>query len=269
MLETLQSLLFGKAGIVLVWLAVLFALERLRPAAPAAKSPDARGRLARNVAIWGATALLSLLLVAPFTAWAAGLALDWRPAWWAGWSGLLLDLVILDCLIYWWHRANHVVPFLWRFHQVHHLDRTLDTTTALRFHPGEVLLSAVARAGVILLLGFPLASVILFETLVLLSTLFHHSNLRLPASLERGLSWVVVTPAIHWVHHHRVRVDTDSNYATILSLWDRLFASRSRTKRSPAMDIGVEGAADRRLTALFLLPFRGRSEPGGQRVGVP
>ncbi len=266
-MENLESLLFGKAGLVLLWLALLFLAERLRPAAPPPEAPDGRGRLVRNLGIWAATSLVSLLLVAPLTLWAAGLALDWRPAWWSGLAGLLLDLLVLDCLIYWWHRANHVVPFLWRFHQVHHLDRTLDTTTALRFHPGEVLLSAVARAGIILLLGFPLASVVLFETLVLLAALFHHSNLRLPAGLERALSRVVVTPSIHWVHHHALRRDTDSNYATILSLWDRLFGSRSRMAREPAMTIGVEGCNDRPLLQLFALPVS-RREAAAPREGA-
>ncbi len=263
-MDTLESLLFGKAGLVFLWLALLFLAERLAPAAPQPQSADARGRLPRNLAIWVVTSLVSLLAVAPLTLWASGLALDWRPAWWTGLPGTLLDLLILDCLIYWWHRANHMVPFLWRFHQVHHLDRTLDTTTALRFHPGEVLLSALARAGVILLLGFPLASVVLFETLVLLAALFHHSNLRLPAGLERALSWIVVTPSIHWVHHHAVRRDTDSNYATVLSVWDRLFGSRSPTRRTLAMPIGVEGQRDLPLLPLFTLPLA-RSEAGSGR----
>ncbi|MEO1192950.1 MAG: sterol desaturase family protein [Pseudomonadota bacterium] len=255
-METLEGLIFGKVGLVLVWLILFFAAERLRPEAPAPQTPDARHRLPRNLSFWAVTSLVSLAAVAPLTLWASGIALEWRPAWWSGWTGLLLDIVILDCLIYWWHRANHVVPFLWRFHQVHHLDRTLDTTTALRFHPGEVLLSALARAGVILLLGFPLESVLVFETLVLLAALFHHSNLAIPAKLERVLSWIVVTPSIHWVHHHAIRADTDSNYATIFSIWDRLFGSRSATPRWREMPIGVERAKDASVATLFLLPFR-------------
>ena len=96
---------------------------------------------------------------------------------------------------------------------------------------GEVILSAVARAGVIAVFAIPLSSVLTFEALLLVATGFHHSDLRLPPGLERALSWIVVTPSIHWVHHHRIRSDTDSNYSTILSLWDRLFASRSATRR--------------------------------------
>src|SRR6185503_17911280 len=118
--------------------------------------------------------------------------------WWSGAAGLAADLLLLDLLIYWWHRANHVVPLLWRFHAVHHYDRFLDTTSAVRFHAGEVLLSAAARAVIIVLLAFPLRSVLAFEALVLLAALFPHANLRLPEPLERTLSRLVVTPSIHW-----------------------------------------------------------------------
>jgi sterol desaturase/sphingolipid hydroxylase (fatty acid hydroxylase superfamily) len=253
-----EMLLAYKGGAVLLWLALVFALERLLPAAP---PPDGAGvaRLGRNAALVAANALLSRWFVVPLTAWAAAGIFEWRPLWWAGWPGLLLDLVILDGLIYWWHRANHEVPVLWRFHEVHHLDRFLDSSTALRFHFGEVALSAVARAAVVVLLDFPLSSVLTFETLVLLAAIFHHSNLRLPPALEAGLARIIVTPSIHWVHHHRVQSDTDSNYATVLSLWDRLFGSRSPTPRRLDMAIGVERREERPLAELLVAPFRARS----------
>jgi sterol desaturase/sphingolipid hydroxylase (fatty acid hydroxylase superfamily) len=117
------------------------------------------------------------------------------------------------------------------------------------------VLSAVARAAVIVLLAIPLGSVVAFEALVLIAALFHHSNLRLPAAFERALSFVVVTPSIHWVHHHRARADTDSNYSTILSLWDRLFASRSPHRRAPDMAIGVEAREEHALPGLLVAPF--------------
>jgi sterol desaturase/sphingolipid hydroxylase (fatty acid hydroxylase superfamily) len=257
MQEPGAQLLAYKGMAVLLWLAVLFAAERLRPAAP---YPDAAPRkpwrLLRNGALWGINALLSVAAVVPVTAWATGAAPQWRPLWWSSWSGLVLDLLILDGLIYWWHRANHRLPFLWRFHSVHHLDRTLDSTTALRFHFGEVALSALARAGVVLALAVPLASVLVFETLLLIATIFHHSNLRLPEGFERALSRVVVTPSIHWVHHHRIQADTDSNYSTVLSIWDPLFRSRSRTHRTPDLEIGVEGREELPVLGLVAAPFK-------------
>ena len=251
-----DQLVAWKGAAVAAWFALLFCAERWRPAAAPRLAEASWRRLARNAALWAVNALLSPLVVVPVSAYAATHALDWRPAWWSGALGLAADLLLLDLLIYWWHRANHVVPLLWRFHAVHHYDRFLDTTTALRFHAGEVLLSAAARAAIIVLLAFPLGSVLAFETLLLLATLFHHSNLRLPPALERALSRVAVTPSIHWVHHHRRQADTDSNYATILSLWDPLFASRSPTRRAPDMPIGVEGREERPLLGLAIAPFR-------------
>ena len=124
--------------------------------------------------------------------------------------------MLLDLLIYWWHRANHRLPLLWRFHQVHHLDRFLDTTSALRFHFGEVLLSVLARAAVIVLLDIPIASVLVFETLVLVAAIFHRSGLRLAAGFERALARVVITPSIHWEHGTvAVRMRTTCGRSTV------------------------------------------------------
>jgi sterol desaturase/sphingolipid hydroxylase (fatty acid hydroxylase superfamily) len=263
--DATEILLRWKAVPVLVWLALFFVAERLRPAAvasaPGAGEPPGGGRrLLRNAVLWGLNSLLSPLVVVPITATAAVYGLGWRAApalaWWAGWPGLLLDLLLLDFLIYWWHRANHEVALLWRFHQVHHLDRFLDTTSAVRFHFGEVLLSALARAAVIVLLDIPLVSVLVFEALVLIAAIFHHANLKLPPRLEAALSRLIITPSIHWVHHHRRRADTDSNYGTVFSFWDPLFRSRSATRRTPDMAIGVEGAGEAALPELLLRPFR-------------
>ena len=137
----------------------------------------------------------------------------------------------------------------------------------MRFHFGEVALSAVPRAGVIVLLDVPFASVALFESLVLVGTIFHHSDARLPSDLERALSRVIVTPAIHWVHHHAVRADTDSNYGTLFSFWDRLFGTLSITRRVSGMPIGVERQHDRPLWRLLLAPFlrQARTDAGERR----
>ena len=255
-----------KVALVAFWFVAFFILERVRPAARAPLATTSSGssrRLLRNGALWLLNSGLSPLLVVPLTAWAATVSLDWRPPWWSGWGGLLLDLLLLDFLIYWWHRANHELPFLWRFHEVHHRDEFLDATSAVRFHFGEILLSALARAAVIWLLGFPLSSVLLFETLVLMASIFHHSNLKLPPALEGKLSKVVITPAIHWVHHHARRQDTDSNYGTVLLLWDQLFGSRNPNARRLDMAIGVEGRRELPLYRLLLQPFRRAGEGHG------
>ena len=253
----MAQLLAYKGIAVGLWLVVFFMAERLVPAAP---FPSGAGipRLLRNAGLAAINLILSPLIVLPLTALASAHALPWRPSWWSGIAGLALDLLLLDFLIYWWHRWNHQWGFLWRFHGVHHLDRFLDSTSALRFHFGEVLIAALMRAGVILLIGFPLNSILAFETLVLIATIFHHSDLRLPAAFETALSRLVITPSIHWVHHHRLKRDTDSNYGTVFSFWDRLFGSANATPRRADMAIGVEGEQEHDLPGLILRPLQSR-----------
>ncbi len=240
-----------KAALIVDFALVFLVLGRLLPFAKV----SGFDRVIKNFSLATLNAILSPLIVIPVSVLAARWALDWRPEWWSGWTGLALDLLLLDIWIYWWHRANHVVPMLWRFHEVHHLDETLDASSALRFHFGEVLLSSLVRAGMIFLLDVPLASIVVFETCVALAAIFHHSNVRLPPAFECALSRVIITPSIHWVHHHAKRADTDSNYATVLSLWDRLFGSSSKTARTAEMPVGVEGKRDEGLIALIVRPF--------------
>jgi sterol desaturase/sphingolipid hydroxylase (fatty acid hydroxylase superfamily) len=259
---SIEMLLTGKAMLIAAALVVFFVYERLRPAVDSPlllrlghATIAAWRRLGRNMGLFSVNLLLSPLVVVPITAWANLHEVGLRPAWWGGWWGLALDVLLLDFWIYWWHRANHEVPFLWRFHSVHHFDELLDSSSALRFHFGEVFLSACVRAPVILLLGMPLASVVVFEAAILVGAIFHHSDAWLPRKLEAALARIVITPSIHWVHHHAIRADTDSNYGTIFSFWDPLFRSRSRTRRWREMPIGVEGFADRPLLRLVTAPF--------------
>jgi sterol desaturase/sphingolipid hydroxylase (fatty acid hydroxylase superfamily) len=247
-----ETLALLKAIAVTTWIAFILVAERL---VPAVERRGGWSRIGRNAALFAVNIAASRFAVIPLTALAASMTLDWRPDWMIGGWAILLDLLILDLWIYFWHRANHTLPFLWRFHEIHHLDEFLDASSAVRFHAGEVLLSAGVRAVVIIALDIPLASVLLFETLVLVAAVFQHSNIRLPAGLERALSTVIITPSIHWVHHHAVRRDTDSNYGTMLSVWDRLFGSLSPTPRTPEMAIGVERDHDRGFWRLLTKPF--------------
>lgn len=251
--DVTQILIDWKAAVVGLWFAGFVLIEWL---APAVKRLGGWSRLGRNGGLWLVNAIMSPLIILPLSAWAAAAAPAWRPAGWVGLGPLLIDLLILDMLIYGWHRANHVLPWLWRFHEIHHLDQFLDATSALRFHFGEVLLSAAFRVLVIIALDLPFISIVVFETVLLAAAIFHHSNLRLPRGFEQWLSWIIVTPAIHWVHHHDRRQDTDANYASVLSLWDAVFKSRSPTKRYPEMTIGVEGRRDESIAALLIRPFR-------------
>ena len=226
---------------------------------PATSAPTSKVRLFRNGGLWALTVVFSAGVVAPLTAWGVNHALWTRPEWMSVGQNsigfLFLDIIILDCWVYWLHRAYHTVPVMWRMHEIHHRDEFLDTTSAVRFHVAELALSSVLRLALIALLAVPLMHVILFETILLCASVFHHSNLRLPRSLERNLSWLVVTPSIHWVHHHAVHADTNSNYASVLSIWDRLFGSKSATQRTVDMQIGVQGLEDMKFFQLLLQPF--------------
>jgi sterol desaturase/sphingolipid hydroxylase (fatty acid hydroxylase superfamily) len=136
----------------------------------------------------------------------------------------VLALVLLDGWMYCWHRANHAIPFLWRFHRMHHSDRHMDVTTATRFHLGEHVGSAALRLGLIPLLGFEVWNLVIYDTLVIAFTQFHHADISI-GRWDRWLRWLIVTPYMHKVHHSDWRQETDSNYSTVFSIWDRLFGS--------------------------------------------
>ena len=251
-----EAVIANKAWIGAGVFLILFAAERLAPAAPAPPNPH---RLVRNGALWVLLLLTSPAIVLPLTSIAGDHPLWARPNA-PGTVALLADVILLDVWTYFIHRAYHEISVMRRFHRVHHLDERLDTTSAVRFHPGEVAISAILRMIPIILLAIPFAHVVIFETALLAATLFHHSNVRLPAHLEGALSRVLVTPSIHWVHHHATAADTNSNYAAIFSVWDRLFGTRSDTKRSPEMKIGLENVADKSLIGLLLAPFQAREK---------
>ena len=184
----------------------------------------------RNVAIAllnsGMTALLFVGIWAATAKWAAhngfGL-LNWTgapPLWHA-----LAAVLALDFWTYWWHRFNHRIPFLWRFHRAHHSDTHMDVTTASRFHIGEILFSNCLRIPLILLLGIHVWEIVLYETALLAVIQFHHANIGLPRRVDQLLRCFIVTPAMHKVHHSRWQPETDSNYSSLLSVWDRIFRS--------------------------------------------
>jgi sterol desaturase/sphingolipid hydroxylase (fatty acid hydroxylase superfamily) len=214
----------------------------------------------------GALRLLALLL--PLLAIGAALdaarmgwglfnMLDW-PAWLEG----LLAILLLDLAIWCQHLITHRVPLLWRFHRVHHADRDMDVTTAIRFHPVEIAASMLLKIGLVYALGAPALAVLIFEVLLNGTSLFNHANVALPPALDRWLRLILVTPDMHRVHHSADRREHDSNFGFALSVWDRLF----RTYRAqPAlghdgMTLGLQWQDDRpaRLGWSLALPFRRR-----------
>jgi len=170
----------------------------------------------------------------------------------------ILGFLLLDYTLYLWHRMNHYVPVLWRFHAVHHVDLDLDSTTGLRFHFGELALAAAFRAAQVLVLGVDDATLRTWQRLLVLSVVFHHSNLRLPIELERRLVRVLVTPRMHGIHHSVVREETDSNWSSGLTVWDRLHGTLRLDVPQVAIDIGVPAyrePSEVGLASMLALPF--------------
>jgi sterol desaturase/sphingolipid hydroxylase (fatty acid hydroxylase superfamily) len=179
------------------------------------------------------------------------------------WAAVALAVLLLDYTLWHWHRWNHRVGFLWRFHNVHHVDRDLDASTALRFHFGEMALSVPYRAAQVALIGADALSVSLWTGLLFVSILFHHSNLRLPAGAERLLVRAVVTPRMHGIHHSERPGEVHTNYASLLTAWDALHRTLLLDVPQESVVIGVPGYRDRRLLgvpALLALPFRAQHE---------
>jgi sterol desaturase/sphingolipid hydroxylase (fatty acid hydroxylase superfamily) len=145
---------------------------------------------------------------------------DWSPG-----VKTLVAFPLFDLWMYLWHRANHRAPFLWRFHRMHHSDPEMAVSTGVRFHTGEALLSALARLAVLPLLGMTLGQLAVYEMVFVPVVLFHHSNVRFPRWLDHGLLALIVTPAMHRVHHSRWRPETDSNYGSVFPYWDFLAGS--------------------------------------------
>ena len=155
------------------------------------------------------------------------------------WMVIPLSILALDLVSYGWHRANHRFGVLWRFHQIHHSDPTFTATTAVRFHPGELMLSLPVRLAAVALLGVPVVAVIAFEVAFALANFVEHGNINARLEFERGLARIFVTPALHRRHHSSRQAELDSNYATIFSFWDRLFGSFGQSSSAVSVPIGL------------------------------
>jgi sterol desaturase/sphingolipid hydroxylase (fatty acid hydroxylase superfamily) len=187
------------------------------------------------------------------------------------WASIIVSVVVLDLAIYLQHVLFHAVPALWRLHRMHHADLEVDVTTGLRFHPVEILLSTGIKLTVVAAVGAPAAAVLIFEVLLNATSIFNHSNVRIPAAVDRILRWFVVTPDMHRVHHSIVRRETNSNFGFNLPWWDRLLGTYRAQPAAghAAMTIGIEQFRDPRelgLDRMLLQPFRG--EAGGYPLSM-
>jgi sterol desaturase/sphingolipid hydroxylase (fatty acid hydroxylase superfamily)/rhodanese-related sulfurtransferase len=235
---------------------------------------NGRGRFehgVRNIAAGG----LNVVLV----------ALVFVPAWWlvSNWASatqfgvlnsmgltgaahLIGAILLLDCWTYWWHWLNHHVRFLWRFHRMHHSDLHVDVTSASRFHFGELILSSILRIPLIPLFGVEFNELLLYETALFAVVQFHHSNINLAPRLDRWLRLLIVTPDMHRVHHSREMIHADSNFSSMLSIWDRLFRTWQRHPNAAAIQFGIVGfdAGDRHsFPGMMRTPLLPVNERGG------
>jgi sterol desaturase/sphingolipid hydroxylase (fatty acid hydroxylase superfamily) len=248
-------------GIPIALFLLLFFLERLAPLR-AARRP-LFGRLMVNAGISIFALATAALIVRP----AANAALGWAREEPFGLIHLVelppavefvLAFLLMDLAFYYWHRANHMIPFLWRFHNVHHIDPDLDISTAFRFHFVEVALSAVFRVTQITVIGVSAWIYAAYEVVFVCATLFQHSNVRLPIALERVLNTILVTPRMHGIHHSQVRHENNSNWSVVLSYWDRLHGTLRLNIPQKEVEIGIAGysaPADNRLWDAHVIPF--------------
>jgi sterol desaturase/sphingolipid hydroxylase (fatty acid hydroxylase superfamily) len=181
---------------------------------------------------------------------------------WPNWVEIIIAMMVLDFVIWAQHLITHKIPLLWRLHQVHHADRDMDVTTAIRFHPIEIALSMILKIGMVYALGPTAFAVILFEILLNGSAMFNHANIRLPKKLDQIVRLVLVTPDMHRVHHSDIRAEHDSNYGFSLSIWDRMFGTyvAQPMKGHDDMTIGLRWQDERPLKLVWnlLLPFRNK-----------
>lgn len=202
------------------------------------------------------------------------------------WLAILVSVIVLDLAIYLQHVMFHAVPLFWRLHRVHHADLDFDVTTGLRFHTVEILLSMGIKAMAVLLLGPPAVAVLIFEVLLNATSMFNHSNVRMPLGLDRVLRWLVVTPDMHRVHHSIHSRETNSNFGFNLPWWDRLLGTyrNQPVEGHTEMTIGLAEFRDERianrLPHMLLLPItglvgdnplnqRGPELPGSKTEGSP
>ena len=258
-----RSLLLALAGPAALGIAglIVFIAERARPLRQPTQTEPRRSVV--NLAL-GAISLATVALVeAPLTRPLAQRAERRRvglvqrlslPTWARDAAGVLL----MDYTIYLWHVATHKVPFLWRFHLVHHIDMDLDSTTAMRFHGADMALSAPIRAAQVATIGLSPRGLRVWQGWFFLAVLFHHSNLRLPERFERKLARFITTPRMHGIHHSAVRGETDSNWSSGFAFWDHLHRTFRLDVPQAEIAIGVPAYRDPANAGLLpslALPF--------------
>ena len=260
---------FIRVAVFLVVILLLLACERLLPARSGGTGKRQRWIANGVLFLLGifATRLLGPLVAVNAAIWSSergtGLlnAFDISPAF-----ELIMALLLLDAAIYLQHWASHRLPLLWRLHRVHHADNAIDVSTALRFHPFEIALSMLYKCFVVIAIGASWWAVLLFEVILNASAMFNHSNIRLPARLDRNLRVLLITPSAHLIHHSTRHSQQHSNFGFCLSVWDRLFTTYRSPDREVIVSSGLQGVGGERAQSLrwmILSPFTGAQSQAG------
>lgn len=170
--------------------------------------------------------LIALVLLVVFAQWGQRIELGlFHVMGLSRWWNLVIGLVAMELVIYWQHRLFHVVPFLWRWHRFHHRDKSIDLTTGVRFHPVEAIISFLIKTFSALALGLNPEAIVAFTVWLAVGSFWEHADIRLPEKIDKRVRSVFVTPQVHLVHHHNNRLDHDTNFGVVLSIWDHLFGT--------------------------------------------
>ncbi|GHA50071.1 sterol desaturase [Amylibacter ulvae] len=254
--------LFIFLGLLALLIGAEFALPRK------SRTQSRQRRWFTNFGITIANTLTLKLMAVVVPLLAVGAAVDAHAAGWGlfnwlslpAWLEITLAVLILDFIIWAQHLVSHKIPLLWQLHRVHHADRDVDVTTAIRFHPIEIALSMVLKIGMVYLLGVAAIAVVIFEVMLNGMAMFNHANIRLSPRMDAILRRIIVTPDMHRVHHSVHCDEHDSNYGFSLSIWDQMFRTYIAQPKAGHDDmlIGLQWQDDRpaKLGWSLLLPFR-------------
>lgn len=258
--------LFGFAGVFIV-MAVweLFAPRRAQSVGRARRWPNNLGAAILNLAVVRVLIPIAAIDIAglgELQGWGLFNNLPRQIDPYLPWAVIIPSIILLDLTIYLQHVVLHAVPALWRLHRMHHTDLDIDVTTGVRFHPGEIAISAIVKLGAVAAIGPPPQAVLIFEILLNGTSMFNHSNAYMPPAIDRVLRWLVVTPDMHRVHHSIIRAETDSNFGFNFPWWDRWFGTY---RAQPAaghlgMTIGItefREPKELRLDRMLVQPWRG------------
>lgn len=204
------------------------------------------GPLTKNTMLYSNNNGIGLLPLLPFNPWILS----------------IIGFLMMDLSFYYWHRINHSLPLLWRFHNVHHVDPDLDVSTSMRFHVVEILYSSAFRLVQLGLIGVNPFTFFCYELVFQANTFLQHSNLKLPLCFEKKINKILVTPRMHGIHHSNYFDETNSNYGSVFSFWDKLHKTLKLNVAQKDIIIGVPGysnSQDNRLSQLLLIPFKSQN----------